>query len=64
VGSAILHILEDVVIRYTERIGLVNGVIFILVVLFAPTGVVGIFQTVKDKWFTKSAYQASTEEAS
>jgi branched-chain amino acid transport system permease protein len=63
VGSGILHILEDVVIRYTERIGLVNGVIFILVVLFAPKGVVGIFQTIKDKWFTKSANQVSTEEA-
>jgi len=62
VGSGILHILEDVVIRYTERIGMVNGVIFILVVLFAPKGVVGIFQTVKDKWFTKSANQTSTEK--
>lgn len=62
VGSGILHILEDVVIRFTERIGMVNGVIFILVVLFAPTGVAGIFQTVKDKWFTKSANQTSTEK--
>ncbi len=64
VGSAILHILEDVVIRFTERIGLVNGVIFILVVIFAPTGVVGIFQTIKEKLFSKPAIQASTEEVS
>lgn len=63
-GSGILHILEDMAIRFTERIGLINGVIFILVVLFAPTGIIGIYQTVKDKWFTKSAYQVSTEEAS
>ncbi len=53
VGSAVLHILETVVIRYTERIGLVNGAIFILVVLFAPQGLVGLFNTVKTKWFHK-----------
>jgi branched-chain amino acid transport system permease protein len=63
-GSGILHILEDVVIRFTERIGLVNGVIFIVVVIFAPTGVVGIFQTIKEKLFSKPAIQVSTEEAS
>jgi branched-chain amino acid transport system permease protein len=53
IGSGILHILEDVVIRFTERIGLVNGAIFILVVLFAPTGLVGLFNTAKTKWFRK-----------
>lgn len=53
VGSGVLHILEDVVIRFTQRIGLVNGTIFILVVLFAPQGLVGLFNTVKAKWFQK-----------
>lgn len=53
VGSGILHLLEDVVIKFTERIGLVNGTIFILVVLFAPTGLVGLFNTAKVKWFQK-----------
>jgi len=62
VGSGILHILEDVVIRYTERIGLVNGVIFVLVVLFAPMGIVGLFNTVKLKWFTKTANPATMED--
>jgi len=53
IGSAILHILEDVVIRFTDRIGLVNGTIFILVVLFAPQGLIGLFNTAKAKWFQK-----------
>jgi branched-chain amino acid transport system permease protein len=53
IGSAVLHILEDVVIRFTERIGLVNGAIFILVVLFAPMGLVGLFREIKAKWFHK-----------
>ena len=53
IGSGILHLLEDWVIRFTERIGLVNGSIFILVVLFAPAGLAGLFRTAKAKWFQK-----------
>lgn len=53
IGSGVLHILEDVVIQFTERIGLVNGTIFILVVLFAPQGLVGLFNTIKAKWFQR-----------
>jgi len=53
IGSGVLHILEDLVIRFTERIGLVNGAIFILVVLYAPMGLVGLFREAKAKWFPK-----------
>jgi len=53
VGSGVLHLLEDLVIRFTERIGLVNGAIFILVVLYAPMGLVGLFREAKEKWFHK-----------
>ena len=63
-GSAILHILEDIVFRFTERIGLINGAIFIIVVLFAPMGVIGILGMVKEKWFTKTANQMSAETSS
>jgi branched-chain amino acid transport system permease protein len=64
IGSAIVHILEDITVRHTDRVDLVNGVIFILVVLYAPRGVVGLVQTAKEKWFTKSANQASPETTS
>jgi branched-chain amino acid transport system permease protein len=53
IGSGVLHILEDLVIRFTDRIGLVNGAIFILVVLYAPMGLVGLFGEAKAKWFHK-----------
>jgi len=53
IGSGVLHVLEDVVIRFTQRIGLVNGTIFILVVLFAPAGLTGLFSAIKAKWFHK-----------
>ncbi len=53
IGSGVLHLLEDMVIRFTDRIGLVNGAIFILVVLYAPMGIVGLFREARGKWFPK-----------
>jgi len=53
IGSGVLHLLEDLVIRFTQRFGLVNGAIFILVVLYAPMGLVGLFSAAKAKWFHK-----------
>jgi branched-chain amino acid transport system permease protein len=53
IGSGILHLLEDLVIQFTDRIGLVNGAIFVLVVLFAPQGLIGLYNTLKAKWFQK-----------
>jgi branched-chain amino acid transport system permease protein len=51
IGSGVIHLLEDLVIRFTQRIGLVNGAIFMLVVLFVPMGLVGLFNAAKAKWF-------------
>jgi branched-chain amino acid transport system permease protein len=53
VGSAVIHILEATVIQFTERIGLINGAIFVLVVLFAPRGLVGLFHSARAKLFPK-----------
>ncbi len=53
VGSGILHLLEDVTFRITEQIELVNGLVFILVVLYAPMGIVGLLRQAKAKWFHK-----------
>lgn len=64
IGSAIVHIVEDIAVRHTDRVDLVNGVIFILVVLYAPMGVVGLFRAAKANWFTRSVSQASTEKTS
>lgn len=61
-GSAILHILEDVAFRFTERIELVNGLVFILVVLFAPLGIVGIFSSIREKFFAMISRNPLAEE--
>jgi branched-chain amino acid transport system permease protein len=60
-GAAILHVLEDVTFRFTERIELVNGLVFILVVLFAPLGVVGIFSNIRERFFARVVRQPAVE---
>jgi len=63
-GSGVLYILEDIVIRFTDRIGLVNGGIFILVVMFAPGGIIGICRKIKELWIRKSAIKTAEEKVS
>ena len=62
-GSAILHILEDVTFRFTERVDLVTGLVFILVVLFAPMGIAGIFSSIKERFITRTAGQPAVEDS-
>lgn len=52
-GSGVLHLLEQITTRYTERVELLNGLIFILVVMFTPQGLVGYWRTVKQRWLMK-----------
>ena len=61
-GAAILHILEDLTFRFTERVDLVNGLVFILVVLFAPLGIVGVFSAIKERYFTRASKQPAVED--
>ena len=41
IGAAIIVLLENVVSAYTERWLLVVGIIYVLVALFAPNGIIG-----------------------
>jgi branched-chain amino acid transport system permease protein len=52
-GSAILTVMDELITAYTERVELVTGTIFILVVLFAPMGFAGFLQYVKIRFFAK-----------
>lgn len=63
-GAGILILVEELSMRYTERVELVSGLVFVLVVLFAPGGVVGLLRTARRKWFSKSSYQAAMEKIS
>jgi branched-chain amino acid transport system permease protein len=63
-GAAILTIIDEVASAYTEHFELVTGIIFILVVMFAPTGFAGLLAFIKMKWSARSSYQKTAEEVS
>lgn len=60
-GSGVLHILEDVTFRFTERVDMVTGLVFILVVLFAPTGITGIFSAIRKRFIAGKGGQTTVE---
>ena len=45
VGAAVIIIIEQFVSAYTERWQMVLGIVFILIMLFAPEGIVGKSRT-------------------
>ncbi|MBW2092565.1 MAG: branched-chain amino acid ABC transporter permease, partial [Deltaproteobacteria bacterium] len=63
-GAGVFAILEELTSRYTERVELVQGLILILVIIFMPMGLVGIFRIIKEKLFSKSSLNGITEMAS
>jgi branched-chain amino acid transport system permease protein len=49
-GTAIFQIIEELASRYTDRVELVMGLIFVIVIMYAPMGVLGVAKMLKDKW--------------
>jgi branched-chain amino acid transport system permease protein len=49
IGAALIVLLDNVVSTYTERWLLVLGVIYVVVALFAPRGVVGFLRELRGK---------------
>ncbi len=49
IGAALIVLLENVISAYTERWLLVLGVIYILVALFAPRGIIGFVRELRAK---------------
>lgn len=52
-GSAILTVMDEMITAYTERVELVTGAVFIVVVLYAPMGFAGFLQYVRARLFSK-----------
>jgi branched-chain amino acid transport system permease protein len=61
-GAAIWGVIEELTSRYTERVELVMGLIFILVIMYAPLGFIGITNSIKQKWFRRRSNKALVEE--
>ncbi len=58
-GTAIFQVIQEISVRYTERIELVEGVILVLVMMFAPTGLVGLINSMRQRWAARSVASAS-----
>jgi branched-chain amino acid transport system permease protein len=54
-GTAIFQIIEELTSRYTDRVELVIGLILVIVIMFAPMGVLGVIKALKQKWFPADA---------
>ena len=49
-GAAIIQLIEELVVRFTERVELVTGCILILIIMFAPSGAIGWISYLKGKF--------------
>lgn len=63
-GTGILQIITEITIRYTERVELVDGLILITVILFAPQGIMGGLNYLRQRWFLPSASRGKLEKVS
>lgn len=54
--------MDELTSRYTQRVDLVNGVVFILVVIFAPYGFVGVWRRFREWWKKSKTVQAAQGE--
>ncbi len=61
-GTAIFQIIQEISVRYTERVELVQGLIMVLVMMFAPTGFVGFIQSRRQKRAARILASASKAE--
>jgi branched-chain amino acid transport system permease protein len=61
-GTAVFQIIEELTIRFTDRVELVMGVILIVVIMFAPRGIAGFIMIMKQRWQSPSAAGAKMEK--
>jgi branched-chain amino acid transport system permease protein len=60
-GTAIFQIIEELVLRFTDRVELVMGVTLVLVIMFAPRGFSGFLMNMRLRW---AASKAKSEKKS
>ena len=53
IGAALLTLLEEFLIMYTDRIALFNGLVLIFMIKFAPSGMMGFVDMARKKWFRR-----------
>ena len=58
-GTAVFQVIEEVVSRFTDKVELVMGITFVLVILFTPQGILGIARAIRQKWVASSTQGAA-----
>ncbi|MCF8104471.1 MAG: branched-chain amino acid ABC transporter permease [Desulfohalobiaceae bacterium] len=53
IGAFSLTFFNDIISGLTERWSLIQGILFIILVLYAPNGLSGIYRSVKDKYMRR-----------
>lgn len=53
-GTGILQVVTEITTRYTDRVELVDGLILILIIMFAPQGFMGFIRYLRQRWFSAS----------
>ena len=65
-GTAFFQVIDEIASRYTDKIELLTGTILVIVMLFAPTGIIGLIKKGMSKMKTKMTMKgkvASTAKA-
>jgi branched-chain amino acid transport system permease protein len=62
-GVAIFQLVDELILRYTESTELVMGVILIVVVMFMPTGFVGLYRMLRQRISARRTPEAKKEKA-
>lgn len=62
-GSAIFGVISELTSRYTERVELVVGAILILVIMYAPLGVIGMLHAARARVRARWALRGAAEPA-
>ncbi|HAM58861.1 MAG TPA: branched-chain amino acid ABC transporter permease [Candidatus Rokubacteria bacterium] len=62
-GSAIFGVISELTSRYTERVELVSGAILILVIMYAPLGVIGMWHAARARARARFAPRGAAEPA-
>jgi branched-chain amino acid transport system permease protein len=53
-GTAIFQLIEELASRYTEHVELVVGLLLVVVIMYAPMGVLGVARQLRQKWRRES----------
>ena len=60
-GAGIFAILEELTTRFTQRVELVHGIVLILVIMYFPSGFIGLVRLIRERlskrWIAKKVME-------